>query len=214
MTRCLRLGGIAILIATTALPARARTIVITDTACDKMAMIAAVAPRMSWAYRPTEPEQGFNSDGILLRPEAAFLIRFPLDAIPKDQRIVKAELLVPLGQFHKPGPRVFVHRVLADWGPGVCWLYRETRPVKVPWAAAGCAGSSTDRAPRPTATLRPEKPGEFAVNVTEDVERWNSGGTPNNGWMFTCDDDTLVGLPSPIWSAPNSWKLRITYEPR
>ena len=101
-----------------------------------------------------------------------------------------------------------------DWGPGVCWLHRTTRPEKVPWAAAGGAGSSTDRAPRPTAILRPEKPGEIAVNVTEDVERWNSGGAPNNGWAFTCDDDTLVGLPSPIWSAPNSWKLRITYEPR
>lgn len=213
MTSGLRVGVIAVVVATAAVPARARTIVITDAACDRMAMIAAVAPRMSWACNPIEAK-GFTSEGILLRPEAAFLIRFPLDAIPKGQRIVKAELLIPPGTFHKPGPRIHLHRVLADWGPGVCWLYRTTKPNRVPWAVDGCAGSSTDRAPRPTAILRPEKPGEIAVNVTEDVERWNSGGTPNNGWRLTCEDDTLVGLPSPVWQAPNSWKLRITYEPR
>lgn len=213
MSRGIRLCAVVVFIATTALPAQARTIVITDAVCDRMAMIAAVAPRMSWAYAPIHA-LGFTSEGILLRPEAALLIRFPLDGIPKGQRIVKAELLVPLGQFHKPGPRIHLHRVLADWGPGCCWLYRTTKPEKVPWAVVGCAGGSTDRAPRPTATLRPEKPGEIAVNVTEDIERWNSGGTPNNGWVFTCEDDTLVTLSSPIWQSPNSWKLRITYEPR
>lgn len=193
--------------------AQAKTIIITDAACDRMAMIASVAPRMGWASSEAGPAL-FNLDYINLRAESAFLIRFPLDVIPKDQRITKAELLMPFNYLPTANPRVYVHRILGEWGPGVCWLYRTTKPEKIPWAAPGVGASSTDRATRPTATVRPDKPVETAVNVTEDVELWNSGGARNQGWVITCEDDAVVRLTSPNWSGPNTWKLRITYEPR
>lgn len=214
MRHCLRVIALALLLGTASrLPAEAKTIVITDAACDRMAMIAAVAPRMGWASQDEPTSASCNTIHVTLRGESAFLIRFPLDAIPADQRIVKAELLVPVGQLQTPYPRFFVHRILGDWGPGACWLYRTTRPEKMPWGGAGCGAGGTDRAARPTATVRPDKPGERAVNVTADVELWNSGAAPNEGWVISCEDDTAVRLASPVWTA-NSWKLRITYEPR
>jgi hypothetical protein len=112
-------------------------------------------------------------------------------------------------------PRLYVWRLLPEWGAGVCHQYRTQRPAKAEWAAPGARGGGTDRATRPTVVLPLTSAGEKVVNVTQDVELWYTGAAPNNGWLLTAEDaDALIRLDSPLWNARGRWKLRITYEPQ
>src|SRR5207247_1208202 len=64
---------------------QAKTIILTDEDCERMAAISADAPRMSWAGY--EASAGvFTSIYIDLYSQRGFLIRYPLDKIPKGQR--------------------------------------------------------------------------------------------------------------------------------
>ncbi|MDA1211259.1 MAG: DNRLRE domain-containing protein [Planctomycetota bacterium] len=193
----------------------ARTIVITDEECELMAAITAAAPRVGWAGISYGPGEYINSQ-IDVTTKSSFLIQFPLDRIPKSHRIRKAELTIPY-DLHAPptGIRTQVHRLLADWGPGVCHQFRRTRPERVEWKTAGAMGFGTDRAVKPTATASLKGAGEHTFNVTEDVELWHSGAAGNHGWLITTDDPMgYLRLASPFWGGAKSWKLRITFEPR
>src|SRR6266853_1638394 len=74
--------------------ASARTIVLTDQDCEQMAAISADAPRMSWAATAYGTAE-YSNHNIDLNSKRSFLIRFPLDRIPRGQRITKAEWTVP-----------------------------------------------------------------------------------------------------------------------
>src|SRR5439155_8596842 len=78
--------------------------------------------------------------------DRAFLISFPLDKIPKGQKILKAELsFTSLAQ--TPGEqKLHLRRILAPWGAGVCWQYSAIRPLKTEWKQPGGRGAGTDRA--------------------------------------------------------------------
>jgi len=77
----------------------------------------------------------------------------------------------------------------------------------------GGEGVSTDRATRPTAVVKVTSPGEFTVNVTEDVELWQAGQAPNYGWAVTVEDpDVLVRVASPVGVGRGGWKFLVTYE--
>jgi hypothetical protein len=189
-----------------------KTITLTDEKADLAASIAAEGPRVSWmGYQPATGQ--FNTAQLDLFNTGGVLIRFPLDAIPKGQRIVKAELMIPVAYFAGYEPRLHVWRVLAEWGVGVSWQYRMQRPEKVEWKMAGARAPASDRAAKPTAIVRVTAMVEQVANVTEDVELWYKGAAPNRGWLFTIEDEgPWLRLGSPGWS-PGQWKLRITYEP-
>src|SRR5262245_43586089 len=105
-----------------ATPAAARTITLTDADCERMAFIHAAAPRWSWGGYDVGP--GRQSTGSLyLYRDRAFLIAFPLEKIPKGQRIVAAELRFTTGLQPKIEQRLHLRRILASWGAGVCWRY-------------------------------------------------------------------------------------------
>ena len=193
----------------------ARTIVLTEEDCTEMAVISSEAPRMSWAGTANAQSE-FGTNSIDLYKQSAFLIRYPLDRIPTGQRITRAEWLVP-HQLVSPagGARLHVRRILASWGAGVSFENRMTRPQRLPWSTQGARGVGIDRAAQPTAIALIKGAGEQSFNVTQDVELWNSGVAGNHGWIVTLEDaDTFARLPSPLWSAPKGWKLRITFEPQ
>ena len=198
-----------------ALSAAARTVVIDASEIDRAAAIVDDAPRMSWAgYQPWAAGiyYGYCID---LAPGRSMLVHFPITKIPAGQKITSAELITTVIHMGGNDVRFYLWRLLPEWGPGVCHLYRNTRPAKVPWAIPGAHGVATDRAVQPTAIMRLTTIGEQVVNVTEDIELWYTGAAPNNGWMFTVEDiGTFVRLLSPTWpDGAQVWRLRITYEP-
>lgn len=200
-----------------AAPVMARTVVIDDTECRRMAVISSAAPRSSWAASGAPPY--YNNFQIELSTsqmiQQTILIQFPLDKVPPGMRVTSAELIFTSFLVYPDlSPRLHVRRIVGDWGPGVCHAYRRTLPQRVPWTVPGANAIGEDRARRPTAVLRVKRPGEHNINVTEDVEMWCSGAAENNGWMLYVDDpNILIRMYCPPWS-PSSWKLRITFEPR
>jgi hypothetical protein len=201
----------------TATPALGRTIVITDEDCENIAMISPEAPRLSWAAFESSPGV-FSTHAVQFIPNRAFLIRYPLDRIPKKQRITKAELVIPVN-YLAGEPRLEVRRVLADWGAGVCYTYRKTSPKKFKWAKAGGRGVSTDVTLKPTAVAKLTETGPKTVNVIADVELWYTGGAVNRGWVLRLvkSDGLMAQMLSPLspfLPGQGKWKLRITYEPR
>jgi len=213
MTRHCHCLAAALLFALAA-PAPARTIILTDVDCERMAFIQAAAPRWSWGgYDVSTNSQ--STGQFYMQSDRAFLICFPLEKIPKGQKILKAELSFT-SILQTPGEqKLHLRRILAPWGPGVCWQYAAVRPKKVEWKQAGARGAGTDRAVKVSAVLRTSEAGEKTLNVTEDVELWYSGASANHGWMLTMEDrEAYVTLTSPFWGGRGSWKLRITYEPQ
>ncbi len=204
-----------LLAAATAGTAPARTVVLTDQDTERMAVLSAAAPDVSWAAYELFPG-GFTGKYTLnLTPSKTFLLAFPLGGIPRGQRITAAEFLLPVNAVGSE-QRVTVRRVLADWGAGVSHKYRTQRPAPAEWARPGATGAS-DRAAKATAVLKVDAAGEKAVNVTEDVELWYGGAAANHGWAVTVEDTYgSIQFLSPLSTYPNgagSWKLRITYEP-
>lgn len=210
----LRALAIACLLVTPALVS-AKTIILTDSSCDRMAAISARAPRMGWAGY--EPSTGlFYNNVVDIGVEGGFMFRFPLDKIPPGHRITKAELLIPVGYFYGTNRRMYVWRMTSEWGQGTCWQYRMVTPEKkIEWGEAGARAAGSDRATRPTAVMTfPTEPGERIVNVTQDVELWNTGAAKNQGWLITVEDpDAVIRMNSPLYT-PDALKLRITYEPQ
>ena len=209
------LASLTLLLSTA--PLSARTIELTDADCTRMAVLAAEAPRLWWAANESSPGVFTTKYSLLLHSKKAFLICFPIDRIPRGQRITNAELLVPVNSVEYGEQRLTIRRILGDWGVGVCHDYRMVRPKKVEWAKPGARGVSSDCAGKATATVRLSEVGSKAVNVTSDVELWYTGASANQGWIMMLEDaDARIHLLSPLSTYPNgrgSWKLRITYEP-
>jgi hypothetical protein len=200
----------AILVVVT--PAPAKTVVLTDEDCELMAAISASAPTLSWAgYEGSTGN--FAPVYIQLTKGEAFLIRYPIEkVIPKGQRITQAEWIVPV-VYCASEQKLYVHRLLGDWGVGVCHKYRSVRPKPVEWTKPGATGPSSDRAIKPSATVRVKDIGDTTINVTQDVELWYGGAAKNSGWMLTVEDNSFLRFSSPVWTSHGNWKLRITYEP-
>lgn len=190
--------------------AQAKTVVLTDEDCELMAAISAEAPFLSWAG--FEVAGGFAPVYIELVPGRAFLIRYPIEkAVPKGQRITQAEWIVPV-VYIASEQKVYVHRLIGDWGAGVSHKHRMVRPQKVEWHSSGAKGPSTDRAIKPSAVVRIHENGDHVINVTQDVELWYSGAK-NAGWIMSVEDHGFIRMSSPVWTTTGNWKLRITYEP-
>jgi hypothetical protein len=191
-----------------------RTLILTDEDCEKMAFISAEAPQLSWACYEVETGT-FSTSALDFSPNRAFLIRYPIERVPKRQKIVKAELEFTTTLQPAAEQRLHLRRVVAEWGTGVTWKYRMQRPRKLEWKEAGARGVSSDRATKATAIIRSAGNSEKIVNVTEDVELWYTGATANHGWMMTVEDpESYIRAASPLWPpGRGAWKLRITYEP-
>lgn len=208
----------ALLIAGTLSNAQARTVTLTAADCDLMATISAQGPGYGWMGRLVREGQ-FTTNTVNASGNAAILLRFRLDQIPKDQQIVRAELLLPLSRMGGRGSvanrnvRLFVWRLKQPWGVGASYLNRMVRPERVAWAQPGARGIGSDRASNPTGEMfLTNETGEIAFNVLNDVELWVSGSIPNHGWIVCTEDPKeVVELVFPLTS-PDSWKLRITYE--
>ena len=195
-----------------AAPLAAKTLTLTDEDCDRMASIGEASPRSSWIGSELGTGVYYNAT-LDLGPGRAFLIRFPIDEIPKDQKITKAELTFSTSIANNQS--IQIRRVIVPWGAGVSWQNWQVRPKKVEWAAVGGKSGGKDRVTKPTAIAKMKAAGEVSVHLTEDVELWYSGAATNEGWMFTVDDlEGFVRMTSPTWTAAGTWKLRITYEPR
>jgi hypothetical protein len=216
-----RLGGsLALpaigLLLTLAVPAAARTIVLTDEDCERVAALSPDTPRLSWAAEEIYPGVYSTKFSMVLKSGKALLIAFPLDKIPKGQRITNAELVVPVN-YVEGEQRLTVRRILGSWGAGVCYQYRTVRPKPVEWTRPGATASGSDFAAKATAQVRISDRSPKTVNVTEDVELWYTGAAANQGWMFRLEDQNAhLQLLSPLSHYPagrGAWKLRITYEP-
>jgi hypothetical protein len=193
--------------------AGARTVILEGTAIDRAAAINEDAPRLGWAAHSSKPGV-FDTGNLMIDSRTAFLLRFDLSSIPKGQRISRAELIVPVGNGWGADLRFYLWRVSAEWGRGVSWQYRTTRPKTNEWAKAGGRAPGVDRALRPSAVTAVPRWGDCLVNVTEDVELWYSGLAPAWGWLFTVEDPgAALLLASPLWQGITQWKLKITYEP-
>lgn len=206
--------ALGLALALCAVPAHAKTIILTAQDADRVAAIADVAPRMSLCFFETWPGTMYmNQVGV--SQGRSVLMRYNLASIPAGQRITHAEWVLPVTSFSGSEPRFYAWRMIAEWGPGVCHLYRVTLPKKVEWVRPGARGHSSDRATRPSEIIRLTEAGERVINVTEDLELWYTKAAPNNGWMLTVEDPGVqVIFPSPVWAeGVNTWKLRITYEP-
>jgi len=189
-----------------------RTIELSEADADRIAVIGVEAPRLSWAAFEVVP--GMWVDAFVdLRPRAALLIHIPLDKIPAGSRISRADWIIK-PPTATPEAKLYIWRLLADWGPGVCYQYRMVRPKRVEWTEPGARGSASDRSERPTVSGACKAGEDVVLNVTQDVELWHSGAAINRGWMFTVEDDVLVRLSPPLLTTVGNWKLRITYEPK
>jgi hypothetical protein len=209
----LAVGLVALLVG----PLPARTITLTADDCDQMAVLSARAPRLGWAVTQAGAGVFYTIPQLQLYPDMALLMRFPLDKLPKGQRITKAELTLT-AEYVAGAPQIGVRRLLADWGPGVCQRYRRTFPKKEEWAEAGGRGTPGDRAAKDSGVFRIDKAGDYTVDVTEDVELWYTGATANRGWILAIGNGQgVVYLSSPY--APQlgtgkRWRLRVTFEPQ
>jgi hypothetical protein len=196
----------------------ARTITLTTSDCDEMAVLFALAPRMSWGMKQLGSGI-FNTQPTLdWSGKVTLLMRFPVDElIPPGQRITKAQFTIVAGYVYSL-PVIQIRRVLAEWGPGVCYQYRMTYPKKLEWAQPGARGAAVDRTARDSAVIRVPKVGEYSVDVTEDIELWYTGAVPNRGWMMAFETDgPHIYIPSPYvprGGARKEWKLQITFEPK
>lgn len=202
------------MLAILSLPASAATITLTAQDSVQMAVIASATPRMSWGNR--EPKGIiYHAERIDLGPGMAILMKFPFEAIPKGQRILKAELVL-MCEYVAGAPKLQVHRLLADWGPGVSFQHRRQFPSKIDWAQPGGRGVA-DRGPKATGSVVLVPPKENSIDVTQDIELWYTGSAPNHGWIIDIEKDAgITYLPSPYWplgSGPKTWKLVITHEP-
>jgi len=191
----------------------ARTIILTDEDCQRVAAIAAEAPSVSWAAGEFSGGS-FQTRYVDAMPNRSFLICYPLDRIPKGQRITNAQWELPVALTSAGEQRLYVRRIVGDWGAGVCHAYRSTRPQKIPWSVPGALGSSLDRALKPSGVMHANGPGQCTLNVTEDVQLWYTGAVANQGWILNVEDaGALVRLHAPLAAGQGQWKLRITYEP-
>ncbi len=192
----------------------ARTVLLGLADVDRMAVIDASAPRLSWAGQRDRNATIRNRD-IHLEEGRSMLLRFAVDGLPSGQRIVHAELVIPVTGSRRSDPRFYVWRILPDWGAGVCHEYRWFRGGEgEQWVRQGARGIASDRAALPTAVISVVNPGRAVINVTEDVELWYRGDAVNNGWLVTVEDpETQVHLESPLWNPTGEWILRVTYEP-
>lgn len=211
-------------------PAAARTILLEIEDLDQAAAIHAEAPRLSWAARrhtphlsPAPAYDSFITARVDLTDQSALLMRFDLERIPADQRIVHAELVVPVTGMAGNDPRFYLWRTLAGWGAGVSHRHRRVRfddegkRQTEQWTKPGARAIGSDRAPRPTDVVRvtEDAASEAVINVTEDVELWYDGRAANHGWLFTVEEpETRVGLASPLYEHRERWTLRVTYEPQ
>src|SRR5262249_45588802 len=157
----------------------ARTITLTGDDCDQVAVISAQEPRLGWAGYMAAPGIFATYTQLNLYPHHAILVRFPLDKIPKDQRITKAEWTIPSSYVAGAKPQLSVHRLLAEWDTGVCHQYRQAFPKKLEWTVAGAKGVASDRANQVSAVFRYDKAGSQTVDVTQDIELWYTGAVPN-----------------------------------
>jgi hypothetical protein len=189
----------------------ARTITLTADDCDMMAVISEAHARLSWVPIMMGPGVCDTHTQMQLYPNMAAILRFPLDKIPKGQRITKAEFSVPVEYIG--GTKEFhVRRMLAEWGTGVCHSYRMTFPKKLEWSKPGAKGITSDRANKVSAVFKLEKPGVHTADVTEDIELWYTGAVPNRGFVISLDDG-VVYMTS-FYPNGTNWKLQITYEPQ
>lgn len=195
-------------------PAIGKTLILTAENWDRVGGMDEQTPSQSLAlYRSSESARSTGT--VQARMGAAMLFRYKLDEIPEDHRVVHAELILPVQYKSGNEPRFYVWRMLASWGAGVCYDYRQTWPEKLKWTKPGAAGLSSDRAPRPTDIVRLPDVGAKTINVTEDVELWASGEASNEGWMITVEDPGIaINFASPLWVSANDWRLRVTYEPK
>src|SRR6476646_6144060 len=113
------LGMLALFVVTALAPAR--TFTLTTHSCDRMAILSADVPAMSWCQR-TPKGILFQTERLDFGPGMAIIMRFPMESIPKNQRILKAELTL-MCEYVAGAPKLQVHRLLADWGPGVSHKY-------------------------------------------------------------------------------------------
>jgi hypothetical protein len=213
MKRTSLMGGVIVAWLLSAGSLRARTITLTADDCDQVAIISAEQPRLSWSGYMAAPGIFSTYTQVNLYHYHAILVRFPLDKIPKDQRITKAEWTIPVSYVAGPKPQFSVHRLLAEWGTGVCHQYRLAFPKKVEWNTPGAKGVASDRANQVSAVFRYDKAGSQTVDVTQDIELWYTGAVPNRGWILSLERDTAIYLSSP-YPGGADWKLQITFEPK
>jgi hypothetical protein len=189
----------------------ARTITLTADDCEQMAVISEIQPRLGWAGMQMGPGVFDTYTQLQLHPYMAILMRFPVDRIPKGQRITKAEFSLPV-DYIGGTKELYVRRLLTEWGVGVCHSYRMAFPKKLEWAKPGAKGITSDRANKVSAVFKLEKAGVHAADVTEDVELWYTGAVPNQGFVVSLDEGVIY--MTSFYPNGGNWKLQITYEPQ
>jgi hypothetical protein len=198
----------------------ARTIEMNCSDMTGFAIISAEAPLEGWVSTGTAPTAtnfgAYYASTIDVTQQRTMLMRFDLSQVPKDVQITRAELIIPIA--YQPGTnlRFAVYRIVNEWGAGVCEKFRTRRPQEQPWAEPGAKGIGTDRAQTATQYVELTKTEtDIRVNVTADLELWQSGAATNQGWLLCAEDQyNWIRIASPVYSQRAQWRLRVTYEPK
>lgn len=184
---------------------------------DRVAILDERQPEESQAML-SRKEPPLEQTQITLNRQRCLLVRFDLSAIPAGQRVLHAELHVPVNAFDGPLPRLHVWRMIAEWGEGVNHDDRFQTPEPLSWMIGGGRGPGVDRGLFPSASVHVTKTGTYAFNVTGDVALWVSGVARQQGWMLGVSEaEGHVRLVMPsigTHDVNDEWRLRITYEPK
>src|SRR5690349_8014929 len=122
------LAAIAVVLVPTA-PVAARTITLTGGDCDDVAILNSDVPRISFGV--VTDNGVVRADHDLRRyTNTAVLLRYPIEKIPKGQRITKAELTLAVNYLYANQNEIAVRRLLTPWGTGVCHDFRQSFPEK------------------------------------------------------------------------------------
>ena len=114
--------------------------------------------------------------------ENTALIRFDLAKIPKDAKVAEAKFVFPLTANAGKKNAVQVFEVLVPWTDKVDW---KTTDGKTAWEVEGVHGEK-DRKPAaafdvPNEKVSAKEPKEMSADLTDLVNAWVSGKSPNHG---------------------------------
>lgn len=122
------------------------------------------------------------------RGEIASLLRFELSSIPRHATITSAQLQVyAYDREDAEDLRLGAYAVRRPWTEaGATW---NEASAGVPWGAAGCNHTFSDRATAPSAEVRATSTGWYTWSVSEDVQRMVSDPGTNAGWLIRQTND-------------------------
>jgi thiol-disulfide isomerase/thioredoxin len=178
--------------------------VVAARACDNSLYGATRDWDMSSANQGAEPMLSLGPQ-IHHHVDARTLMKFDLSMLPKDVKISGAQLRLTLTSQPftgcKPDAKISAYALKQDWSEEEsCW---KSPKKNAAWGVLGCDDTSKDRAAEPAGSVDvgvfPNKDERYrfvAIDLTELVQKWQSGELPNYGVFLKLTGGGCVKLYS------------------